>query len=95
MTLALAHDVEFLSEHTHRESIHIQDTARSPDRGDVHLRIWLGSTAFDYRTSLIAAANLIHDWRRKHWCSIELFLGTTEEPLPETRLPNERLFLGP
>ncbi len=66
-----------------------------PAHGDAHLRIWLGGTAFDYRAAVAAAHNLIGDWQRKPWCAIELILHTAEECLPETRLPNERLFLGP
>lgn len=65
-----------------------------PAHGDVHLRIWLGGMAFDYRAGVAAAYNLIRDCQRKRWCAIELMLHTVEECLPETRLPNERLFLG-
>lgn len=62
---------------------------------DVHVRIWLGGTAFDYRAAATAAGNLIRDWHQKHWCAIELVRPTGDQRLPETRLPNERLFLGP
>ena len=62
---------------------------------DVHVRIWLDGTAFDYRTAAAAVDNIVRDWRRKRWCTIELVLGTIEGRLPEIRLPNERLFLGP
>ncbi|MGW4533672.1 hypothetical protein ACWEOI_22265 [Nocardia sp. NPDC004340] len=59
------------------------------------MRIWLGGKAFDYRATLAAALNFIHDCRRRYWCAIELKMHEIEEPLPETRLPNERLFLDP
>ncbi|WP_433207357.1 hypothetical protein ACQP1G_21830 [Nocardia sp. CA-107356] len=59
------------------------------------MRIWLGGTAFDYRATVAAAYNLIRDWQRKRWCAIEFILRAVDECLPETRLPNERLFLGP
>lgn len=62
---------------------------------DVHVRIWLGGTAFDYRTAAAAVDNIVRDWRRKRWCTLEFVLGTIDGCLPETRLPNERLFLGP
>ncbi|MGW5106169.1 hypothetical protein [Nocardia sp. NPDC004123] len=63
--------------------------------GDVHLRIWLGGVALDYAATAVAARNLIHDWRRKHWCTIELTRSTVEECRLLPRIPNERLFLGP
>ncbi|MGW5515651.1 hypothetical protein [Nocardia spumae] len=63
--------------------------------GDVHLRIWLGGIAFDYRATVAAAEQLLRDWQRKRWCAIEFMFRTVEEQLPERRLPNERLFLGP
>lgn len=65
-----------------------------PGHGDVHLRIWLGGMIFDYRATAIAVYNLINDWHRRHWCTIELILHTIEECPPKDRLPNERLFLG-
>ncbi|WP_227983354.1 hypothetical protein [Nocardia spumae] len=69
--------------------------AAHPARGDVHLRIWLNGTAFDYRAAAGAIHNLIRDWQRKRWCAIEIVEHTIEDMLPETRLPNERLFIGP
>ncbi|MGW5107495.1 hypothetical protein [Nocardia sp. NPDC004123] len=71
------------------------EEARLRAQGDVHVRIWLGGTVFDYRATLAAARNLIHDCRRKCWCAIELIMQEIEESLPEARLPNERLFLDP
>ncbi|MFE3262389.1 hypothetical protein ACFXPS_41040 [Nocardia sp. NPDC059091] len=62
---------------------------------DVHLRIWLGDTFFDYAATASAARNLIQDWRRKRWYTIELIRDTVEECLLLPRLPCERLFLGP
>ncbi|WP_433679157.1 hypothetical protein [Nocardia sp. CA-119907] len=50
---------------------------------------------FDYRAAVAAADNLIRDWQQKRWCAIELILYTVEDCPPATRLPNERLFLGP
>ncbi|MFF0452844.1 hypothetical protein [Nocardia africana] len=66
-----------------------------PESNDLHLRIWLGGIAFDYRVAATAAAELIHDWERKRWCSMELMASTVEDRMPEARLPNERLFFGP
>lgn len=63
--------------------------------GDVHVRIWLGDIPFDYRATVVAAHHLICDWRRKRWFAIEFVLHAIEGRLPETRLPYERLFLGP
>ncbi|MEV6099468.1 hypothetical protein [Nocardia sp. NPDC051981] len=71
------------------------EEARFVAQGDVHVRIWLGGTVFDYRATVAAARNLIHDCRRKCWCAIELIIQEIEESLPESRLPNERLFLDP
>ncbi len=69
--------------------------ARHQMHGDVHVRIWLGGSAFDYRATITAANHLVQDWHRKRWCAIEFVLDTIEKCLPERRLPNERLFLGP
>ncbi|WP_063063485.1 hypothetical protein [Nocardia violaceofusca] len=66
----------------------------APLGGDVHLRIWLGGTAFDYAAAAEAASNLIRDWRRRPWYAIELVLDVLESRLSLPRLPNERLFLG-
>ncbi|MFE3054094.1 hypothetical protein [Nocardia sp. NPDC059239] len=73
----------------------LAEQARFLAQGDVHLRIWLSGTVFDYRATLDAAQNLIRDCRRKCWCAIELIMQEIEESLPETRLPNERLFRDP
>ncbi|MEU0499792.1 hypothetical protein [Nocardia sp. NPDC005998] len=62
---------------------------------DVYLRIWLGGMFFDYAATASAARNLIQDWRRKRWYTIELIRDTVEECLLLPRLPCERLFLGP
>ncbi len=78
-----------------------QDTATrdrllpASESGDVHLRIWLGDTAFDYTAKAAAAAanNLIRDWRRRPWYAIELIQHTHDDRLSLPRLPNERLFL--
>ncbi|MFF3567658.1 hypothetical protein [Nocardia jiangxiensis] len=64
-------------------------------REDMHVRVWVNGMAFDYRAAQGVARNLIRDWHRKRWCAIELIAHTSEGCLPETRLPNERLFLGP
>ncbi|MEV5649483.1 hypothetical protein AB0L57_14645 [Nocardia sp. NPDC052254] len=66
-----------------------------PARADVHVRIWLNGVAFDYRAAATAIHNVILDWQRKRWCAIEIIEHTLEDMLPETRLPNERLFIGP
>lgn len=73
----------------------LAEQARLLPRGDVHVRIWLGRTAFDYRATLAAAVNLIHDCRRKRWCAVEVFPHRIDAVLPDKRLPNERLFLDP
>lgn len=62
---------------------------------DVHLRIWLADVVFDYTATAAAARNLIHDWGRKHWCTIELIRDTVVDGRLLPRLPCERLFLGP
>ncbi|MGF6887596.1 hypothetical protein ABIA39_006299 [Nocardia sp. GAS34] len=66
-----------------------------PEAEDVHLRIWLNGTALDYRATVAAASQLMRDWRQRRWCAIEFIANTVEECMPMTRLPNERLFLGP
>ncbi|MER7453458.1 hypothetical protein ABTW96_24575 [Nocardia beijingensis] len=62
---------------------------------DVHLRIWLGGVVFDYTATAVAARNVIDDWSRNRWFTIELIRDTIEERLLLPRLPYERLFLGP
>ncbi|WP_063047579.1 hypothetical protein [Nocardia pseudovaccinii] len=66
-----------------------------PPEGDVHLRIWLSGVVFDYTATATAVHNFIHDWGRKHWCTIELVRKTIEDLRLPPRLPCERLFLGP
>ncbi|MEV5832693.1 hypothetical protein [Nocardia sp. NPDC052112] len=66
-----------------------------PPEGDVHVRIWLAGVVFDYSAAAAAVRNLIHDWRRMHWCTIELIRDTIEDCRPLPRLPCEQLFLGP
>lgn len=73
----------------------LAERIRTVTQGDVHVRIWLGKTAFDYRADFAAATNFVHDCRQKHWCAIELLIHRIEDFLPETRLPNERLFCDP
>ena len=65
-----------------------------PTLGDLHLRIWLGGISFDYSVAAAAVGNLIGDWRRMRWYTIEFIFDAMDECLPERRLPNERLFLG-
>ncbi|MFF0492407.1 hypothetical protein ACFYTQ_25555 [Nocardia sp. NPDC004068] len=60
----------------------------------MHLRIWLNGIAFDYLAAATAANNLIRDWRRRPWYTIELLLDTPEDRHSLPRLPNERLFIG-
>ncbi|WP_280250513.1 hypothetical protein [Nocardia abscessus] len=62
---------------------------------DVHLRIWLGGMVFDYAATAVAARNMVRDWRRKPWFTIELIRDTIEERRLLPRLPYERLFAGP
>ena len=71
----------------------MRNEAGSPAR-DVHLRIWLGGIAFDYRATATAARNFIRDWQRRHWYAIELILDSHEGFMLLPRLPNERLFHG-
>ncbi|MFF3575047.1 hypothetical protein [Nocardia jiangxiensis] len=66
-----------------------------PPEGDVHVRIWLAGVVFDYRATAAAVRNLIHDWRRKHWCTIELIRDAIDAHRLLPRLPCEQLFLGP
>lgn len=66
-----------------------------PTEGDLHLRIWMSGVVFDYTATAAAVHNLIHDWRRRHWCTIELIRETVEDCRLLPRLPCERLFLGP
>ncbi|WP_433754497.1 hypothetical protein [Nocardia sp. CA-135398] len=66
-----------------------------PSEGDVHLRIWLADLNFDYTTTAVVARNLIRDWERKHWCTIELIRDFIEGCRLLPRLPCERLFRGP
>ncbi|MEV6338802.1 hypothetical protein AB0M12_29295 [Nocardia vinacea] len=68
---------------------------RFPPEGDLHLRIWMAGVVFDYTAATSAVRNLIHDWRRKRWCTIELIRETVEDCRLLPRLPCERLFLGP
>ncbi|WP_433522321.1 hypothetical protein ACQPZ2_34950 [Nocardia pseudovaccinii] len=68
--------------------------ARLRPGSDVHLRIWLGGMAFDYAATIVAARNVIHDWTRKRWFTIELIHYAVEECLLLPRLPYERLFSG-
>ncbi|PPJ25566.1 hypothetical protein C5F51_22260 [Nocardia nova] len=61
---------------------------------DVHLRIWLDGVRFDYAASMAAVHQLIHDWTRKRWYTIELVRDSLDDLARMTRLPCERLFLG-
>ncbi|MTE16716.1 hypothetical protein [Nocardia aurantiaca] len=65
-----------------------------PPEGDVHVRIWLAGIVFDYTATAAAARNLIHDWRQRRWCAIELICDTIDDLRLLPRLPCERLFLG-
>jgi hypothetical protein len=69
--------------------------ARSPFTGDVHVRVWLGGLAVDYRATVAAALNFIRDGQRKRWCAIEFIAHPTSDCPALPRLPCERLFLGP
>ena len=66
-----------------------------PPEGDLHLRIWVSGVVFDYAVTAAAVRNLIHDWGRKHWYTIELIRESIEDCQLLPRLPCERLFLGP
>jgi hypothetical protein len=66
-----------------------------PPGKDVHLRIWLSGMVFDYAATAAAAHNLINDWTRNRWYTIEFIRDTVEEGMLPRRLPCEQLFLGP
>ncbi|MGF6889257.1 hypothetical protein ABIA39_000349 [Nocardia sp. GAS34] len=66
-----------------------------PRDGDVHLRIWIDGVVFDYRATVVAARNLLHDWARKRWYSIELIRDAVDDVGSLRRLPCERLYQGP
>jgi hypothetical protein len=66
-----------------------------PLEGDLHLRIWLAGMGLDYIATAEAVRNLVHDWERKCWCTIELMQEAIEDCRLLPRLPCERLFLGP
>ncbi|WP_146097707.1 hypothetical protein [Nocardia nova] len=57
-----------------------------PAEDDVHLRVWLADMVFDY-VATAATRNLIHDWGRRHWCTIELISDTIENCPLWPRLP--------
>ncbi|MEU2091348.1 hypothetical protein [Nocardia beijingensis] len=62
--------------------------------GDVFVRLWVGGIAFDYVVSAAAVGNLLRDWAKSRWCTIEVVGNSSAEHRPP-RLPCERLFLGP
>ncbi|MGW5106117.1 hypothetical protein [Nocardia sp. NPDC004123] len=66
-----------------------------PPEDDVHVRIWLAGVVFDCTAAAAAVYNLIHDWRRQRWCTIEVICGAIDDCRLLPRLPCERLFLGP
>lgn len=66
-----------------------------PADEDVHLRIWLGDVVFDYAVAATAAHNVISDWSRKRWCTVEVVQDPVEDLWALPRLPCERLYLGP
>lgn len=66
-----------------------------PIEGDVHLRIWLGGRAFDYRATHAAASSFMCEWRRKRKEAIELVMQSIDELGLLPRLPCERLFHDP
>ncbi|WP_405146689.1 hypothetical protein OG308_24040 [Nocardia salmonicida] len=73
----------------------MSDEAWFPSGRDVHLRIWLGGLAVDYRATLVAALNFMRDGQRNRWCAIEFISHPTSGCPALPRLPCERLFLGP
>ncbi len=68
---------------------------RHSSEGDVHLRIWLGGALFDYRVTATAARNLIDEWARRRWYSVELVRTPARDLELLPRMPCERLFNGP
>ncbi|MBF6166975.1 hypothetical protein IU486_19780 [Streptomyces gardneri] len=50
-----------------------------PPEDDVHLWIWVADTVFDYTATAAAARNLVHDWARKHWCTVGLTRDAIED----------------
>lgn len=65
-----------------------------PAEGDIHLRIWLADQVFDYMVAVSAIDNLIQDWMRRRWCTLEIIRGDAERSELIPRLPCERLFQG-
>lgn len=63
--------------------------------GDVHVRIFLAGLGFDYRATAAAVHNLLLDWKRARWCTIELVNDAIDNCRLLPRLPCEELFLGP
>ncbi|MFE9322224.1 hypothetical protein ACIHDR_33535 [Nocardia sp. NPDC052278] len=57
----------------------------------MHLRIWLGGKVFDYAATTVAAGNVIRDWGRRRWFTIDLIQNAVEEGLLLPRLPYERI----
>ncbi|MBF6193964.1 MULTISPECIES: hypothetical protein [Nocardia] len=60
----------------------------------MYLRLWVSGIAFDYVVSAAAVGNLLQDWAKSRWCTIEVVRNPSIEHRPP-RLPCERLFLGP
>lgn len=66
-----------------------------PAEGDVCVRIWISDMVFEYLVAAAAVRNLLDDWKRRHWCTVELISEATDDSRSMARLPCERLFLGP
>ncbi|WP_157126074.1 hypothetical protein [Nocardia mikamii] len=66
-----------------------------PSDSDVHLRIWLGDMAFDFRATRAAAHTFFTEWGHRRREAIELVVETLCDPRLLPRLPCERLFHDP
>ncbi|MEW1737911.1 hypothetical protein AB0346_18330 [Nocardia beijingensis] len=60
--------------------------------GDVHLRIWMGDTIFDFCATPAAADRFIREWVPRRTEAIELTLRGNSDLCKLPRLPCERLF---
>ncbi|MGA4792456.1 hypothetical protein [Nocardia sp. AB354] len=67
-------------------------TAHPPPNGDMHLRIWLGGLALDFRATRAAALVFFREWSEKRCEAIELITKSLRDISRLPRLPCEELF---
>lgn len=64
-----------------------------PDDPDVHLSVFLHGARFDFTACLTAALTFVHEHQARHYAdAVAVDLGDTS---CYSRLPCERLYLGP